>query len=607
MSQSPALSFDGDVSGIACGERPSGLKVGRVDPGAKVHLLPPPAMAFAPMLFGLTGPGIEAKHDGRIVLDQKQLPEGATLIDVVDRIDVMVAARDRGGLREGEHGKLTIHQCRDGWAYRVKGEASHRPSLKRIGTATSDLNNTFIVAYTEREALEKFLGRVNKDTQRDLPDFPEIPGVTIRRDGDVLTVFGIASKDEREQLLSVQGARVANGNVVLSTRYAKGLVEALAEIRVRRETAEIERRTEEASWAAAWRSAPVAPTKHVQINESAGTVRVSFGAYIDDARELLARAGAPKWDATHRHWILKTPDIEKLRASVDAAEARLNRVVEQKETEKREKQAVIESRVRVDLSSGIKVGDILESAGTPLKVASFGRSWTENRVTFAYAYTKALAEDEVVAWRARKASEPRIGTTMFIADLAPVAGQPFRSGDAILTATWVGNRRFMDSSRDDVNSMVSSTFWEQWVVDVRWREATSEEIDTHRAKEAARNERKELARRIRDLRDLRDRIFRDGDVPDLGQKPSGLVLLEEIKHLPYGMGDWLILDDEGRLWTVSYRGGDGDAWMMGNLGQNTHGRCLTVTDDEIEALRRHAELTGFKPYRRENDAGPKVP
>jgi hypothetical protein len=137
-------------------------------------------------------------------------------------------------------------------------------------------------------------------------------------------------------------------------------------------------------------------------------------------------------------------------------------------------------------------------------------------------------------------------------------------------------------------------FWGAWVHHVYYRDATPEEIAALEEKEAAQARWENSHRAVADLRRQIDSIK---DYFNLGREPTGEILWENATHRISGTHYWVVLDDDGYLWNVTYDGSDDAGWGNYNLGYNTRGSRLKATPEMIQTLRDAAEIRGFKTRR----------
>jgi hypothetical protein len=225
---------------------------------------------------------------------------------------------------------------------------------------------------------------------------------------------------------------------------------------------------------------------------------------------------------------------------------------------------------------------------------SCGRYWTidlEHGVELA----KALEDAErrlaaAVEANARRADNPSV---MVLEAYDPAVGTTFRLGkSSVVTCTRLSKRRWI--SEDEGDAHYSPEFWGAWVHYVYYQDATPEEIAALEEHEAAQA-RWENSRRAG--ADLRRQIDDTKDYFNLGREPAGEILWEDAAHSVYGTHHWVVLDDDGYLWNVTYDGSDGASWGDYNLGYNTRGSRLKAIPEMIQTLRAAAEIQGFKARR----------
>ncbi len=308
-------------------------------------------------------------------------------------------------------------------------------------------------------------------------------------------------------------------------------------------------------------------------------------------------------------WVAGAPAREAAaKAAIAATATREARIRAENGARQAERARRIEQRVRIATNALPSIGSAFRVLGVVV-AESYGQAWTDsdNGRDYCYVYYRSATAQEIADFEvveaealARAALLPKTGVETLAAEWAPSVGATIRLRNKMaVVVTAVSRSRYLDPDRNDNSSCYSSHLWDRDVVDIEWREASPDEEAALALVEIQSADRRAV---IAAAGALDMDIQRNGTIEDLGHVPAGEVLAESVQARLFGIADWLILADDGKLWSVHYRGGDGDAWGMYNLGQNTTGKYIVPTAEQIELLRNAALLREFRTYRRERSA-----
>ncbi|TWB45828.1 hypothetical protein [Nitrospirillum pindoramense] len=491
-------SYDGSV---ILGLRPSGLLVGKsaYEESKKVFLVPPRAMAFAPILWEEAtklGFHISESADSRFYVR-------GNLAELVDRFDALIIAGDRGGIREGDHtDAYNVTHSRSEWGYNVTPSWAAGASIKSIGKYAG--NGRFLVPFEKSEQLTARIKRAvtaEKKAQAGAINLPEVPGLPVQVVGSEIRIPWPGSDEAAAILRAVRGMRWDDGDSVddagyfaILSHHANSVSKALTKVAALR--AEIASHTIDL---------PEYPLLKISVVN--GEVRVAF-PHSQQAAGILKAAGfradltIPGFVIALRHATgvdlpallerVSTVEVaavaaaEKAAAAAElaAAAAEERRAAAAKEQELRRL-----SRIKTRVGR-IKIGECVSSLFGDRVVESFGASWVDRETgwTYCYAYSRPATESEI----AKRRAEPprtRTGYSIALAATAPKVGQVWRDGGEVVVVTDVSRSWFVSTGGDDeVDSFYSSQFWEQYVVRVEWRAATAAEAETLAASAPAATE-----------------------------------------------------------------------------------------------------------------------
>ncbi|MDG3444614.1 hypothetical protein [Nitrospirillum amazonense] len=539
MSQSPQnLIITGTGRDeVVLGTRLSGLTVAKTtSTSQKLQIIAPASLGFAPALWAeAMRHGLQVKGDGRIVIEEA-IKDPAAVIAVLDSA---CAEGHRGGINPGSYaGVYTVQHSTDAWEYIVTTTPAGRTALKRIGTWTG-LEGSFTVPFERGDELAACLERAETSLMKTTSTtvvLPKVPGLSVSVVGAEIHVAWPGSDEAAEILRGVRSMRwdKAARRYVVLARYSKSLGQALEKIAVIRQ----------------------------RLDEQGQDRRVAEAA----RRQVELEARAQK-------------------IATDRAE-----VAERMKT-----------RVQVRCDKAPAIGGLVPWwGGTFRAVESYGASWVEKETghTVMYAYTREASPEEVARHLAALDAAPKTGTVTVPAEQARPVGTTWRLRDGMaVVTTGLSLPWYIDASRDDgVTSLYSSALWDRHVVAVDWREATPAEAAALGASETVEASRNAV---LIAAEEIAVRIETQGSSPVKVERPfAGEVLAQRVGGLLHGYGEWMVLGDDGLVWMITYKGGDGDTWGSYNLGENTRGICATVSSQEVELLREAAALRGHNPYRK---------
>ncbi|HEY0204664.1 MAG TPA: hypothetical protein VGC15_11000, partial [Acetobacteraceae bacterium] len=193
-----AVSYDGTVQGLACGQRPSGVWVGQ-SPTAlangTVHFVLPPDLAYAPnaasLVRRLSSSLVHTTSDGRVTISRAR--EDAAPVSAADVLDKLEATLEggAGGIPERTYGGIfTVARCPDAWEYEVTTKPSGRASLKRVGTWTGT-EGVFRVPFDAEADLVGLLDKADTAEVKGATttiNLPDVPGLAVRIEGGEIII-----------------------------------------------------------------------------------------------------------------------------------------------------------------------------------------------------------------------------------------------------------------------------------------------------------------------------------------------------------------------------------------------------------------------------------
>lgn len=483
MAQGPVtLQFTGEILGVACGERPSGVKIGRTDGITTMHLIVPQAMAFAP-IFAARISVIDTKSDGRICVSAPRLAAlGLAIEQVIEEIDEICSAGDRGGVADGDYTGTTITQSRESWEYVVDCSASSRAAIKRIEGARYDWDRrVFRIPHSASAALVAFTEKLSSAAVKKIPSFPIVQGISVERHDAVLHVSFSAEMvpSAKTEILAVPTARRVADICEVSTRYAAALAKALKKIQA-----------ETDAWQAAWTAAGIESAPGISVVRRDDVVTLRFD-FVEGAGDRLRKMSPwTRWNPDVKTWTLIRPDVVRLRSFVEEFRAR-DQAAERACREWRAAWAA--ARVKSTRYVSVRMindvvtleFDFIDGAGSRLRAISprtrwdaFEKCWTLVRPDIDRL--RALVEEFEGTIRARKLEEEKTEgfEITLLAENHPQPGSVFEWRGLPYAVVSVGEYWYADASDDDVNSSLCSSLWEQMVVTVRARRVESDKTVT---------------------------------------------------------------------------------------------------------------------------------
>ena len=426
----------------------------------------------------------------------------------------------------------------------------------------------------------------------------EYAGYTVRREDGSYVVR--CDKALVNTLRRIEGASISSGGAVVPYRSGDALQKVL------------DRASKAAKKGEAFEFLSV-PGITVTVNGS--VISIAFPYDRDLVASVKSLPGA-KFNGGTKCWTVNLRQREKVQSWLEScrgARVEASKKVQAEKAAKKEKldQARAVGKLAIDgislTQSRVQVyGDVCKiyTRYDDQLVCSFrqmkgrwdsgGRSWTID-LAHGVELAKALEDAEprlatAVEADARRASNPSV---MVLEADAPEVGTAFRLGrSSVVTCTRLSKRRWI--SDDEGDAYYTPEFWGVWVHHVYYRDATPEEIAALEEKEAAQARWENSHRAVADLR---RQIDSTKDYFNLGREPTGEILWENATHRISGTHYWVVLDDDGYLWNVTYDGSDDAGWGNYNLGYNTRGSRLKATPEMIQTLRDAAEIRGFKTRR----------
>lgn len=324
------LDFSGEIQDICCGDRPSGLRIGRVSGSRAIHIILPGALAYSAGAYLIAASHnahrVRTTSDGRITIRPGDSDDDPTSASILEQIEAALAD-GRGGLI-GTYGTYTVRQSLDEWRYEVETKPSGRASLKAIGDWSGE-PGLFFVPYANHAALDRVMGRAIKAEARGettTANLPDVPGVNVRVEGGEI-VIGDPGREFSSVLRAIPTLRWDGDRraYAVSTRYTRRVASALAEIAVplreAQERAERTKAEQAATYAARFAIAEAdrangpLGTSRVSIQENTSRIYVQFRYDAAAVSEIKSVPGA-RWDKTIRSWYVDFAERPALRSAI---------------------------------------------------------------------------------------------------------------------------------------------------------------------------------------------------------------------------------------------------------------------------------------------------
>ena len=400
------LVYSGEVQGVPCGERSSGLFVGRgpdSGPNSTVHIVFPSALAYAPNAAAavrLTGSAlVNTTGDGRVRVSKAVNDD--VPVDVPAFLDKLEVALEggRGGIPEQAYGSVySVTQCRDDWAYEVTTKASGRASLQRIGSWTG-ADGVFRVPFHAQADLVALLEKADiaevKGTTTKIK-LPLVPGLSVTIAGGEIVIPwpGDADAPLVKTVPSIRWDREARAYTV-STRYSKAVAAVLSKIAARRaavEAARVDLNADRMALAAADAELGKLSSAYLKVTTLAdGRLAVAF-RYHDGAVALMRSVPGALWDNATKHW--RVPAIERpsLRPVIERITAHFEQEAQAAAAERdaatAQRTAEADARRSADTDAGIVRRSVfiasdhatnrLPTAGTVINLPKHGPMYVES-------------------------------------------------------------------------------------------------------------------------------------------------------------------------------------------------------------------------------------
>ena len=532
------LVYDGTIQGVACGERPSGLFVGRgpdAAPGGTVHVAFPMPLAYAPNAAAVVRQAgtrlVDTTSDGRVRVS-KAINDDVP-VDVPMFLDKLegALADGRGGIPEQSYGGVyVVARCPDEWAYEVTCKASGRAALKRIGTWTGT-DGVFRVPYSAEQDLAALLEKADiaevKGTTTTI-NLPVVPGLAVVVDGGQIVIPWPGDADAAlvKTVPSMRWDKERKAYTV-STRYSKAVAAMLAKVATRRAgeaSAQADIARDQADIlrarlvvAAADEAKGPLSTTHVKVSTFAsGAFGVRF-PYNESAVSVMRKIPGAAWDAPNKLW--KVPAVERpaLRSVVERLDAFFARQADASAAEREQAQARLNAAASARRTADTAAGVVRRSVFT-------SQEHTDDRL-------------------------PMAGTIVVLPKLGPMYVESVGKG--------VYQREDAMSFGGDADS--------GYFHDVVYRQPDpvlhADAIAAYANMVAVASARRERASAVKAIRAT---ILQDGTRPEPGMEgpwQGGEVLDSERPDLQaYGGGSSIVRAADGAVWHVQGNSADGDDW-----------------------------------------------
>lgn len=397
------LAFDSSVQDIPCGERASGLTVGRnAGGGQNVHLLFPADLAYAPGLSDLfaelESPRLHRADDGRCQIKKPagNQTDDRTAAFFLEQIETALSERGRGGIAEKVYGVYTVSHARDGWDYLIQSEPSGHASIKRLGWYDA-ARGVFRVPHDNRHRLFLVLLRASKAVvkgQEKPISLPKIPGLSVRIEGgEILVAWPGKSEAERLHAIPTLQWDAKKSAYAVSTRYATSLSRVLTEIgemrataeRNRQEQAEARRQKKLAEEAARPRASAEAiksltdlATDLLGISDHGdGTLNLHLSYNPECIRLIKALpARVRRWNADKKVWQIDTSETEEVLKKIGETLKEISEILDRKHAEEQAAKNPNEHRIVVVAGYGQDVGNTIVYHDSEFRIVRRGGSFT---------------------------------------------------------------------------------------------------------------------------------------------------------------------------------------------------------------------------------------